>query len=186
MMTHKRTLLIALCGAVVALSALLLASLPGTNAQDEFGPKPTFVPAEALTPVPTPPDGRQVAILTLAVQGDGQALKEIRLERGQIISSYAPNVENRPGEWTVIVRGERGELSFGISDPRRLHVYGSQDIKEDQAHMTELVGGLTFELVVPLWNQDVDLGAREIHILDQNGTEIFVTEIDREGWSRQG
>jgi hypothetical protein len=154
------------------------------NAQDEFGPKPTFVPAEALTPVPTPPDGRQVAILTLVVEGEGEDLKGIQLERGQIVNSYAPNVANRPGEWTVEVIGERS-LRFGIDDPRRLHVYGSREDQREQAHTTELVGSLNFDLVVPLYDLDTDLQAKEIRILDQEGNVIFNTEVDREGWSRQ-
>lgn len=182
-MTRKLMLILTVLGGVVAVVMILLISSPGITAQEEVGPKPTFIPPEALTPAPTPEDGRQVAILMLAVSGEGEDLRGIQLERGQIVNSYAPNVAGRPGEWTVEVTGE-GNLRFGISDPRRLHVYGETDNRE-QAHMSEVTGNIRFELVVPLWDQDRDLGAKEIRIFDQQGNEIFMTEVDRENWQRQ-
>lgn len=182
-MNRKLLIFVTLFGALVVVVALLLISSVGTTAQTEFGPRPTFVPAGDLTPVPTPPDDRQVAILTLVVSGDGEDLRGIQLERGQIINSYAPNVANRPGEWMVEVTGD-GSLSFGIEDPRRQHVYGERE-QEEQAHMSEYAGNLAFDLVVPLYDLDRDLQAKEIRIFDAEGNEIFVTEIDREGWTAE-
>jgi hypothetical protein len=168
-----------LFGLVVILST-------GVSAQDivERG-KPTFVPPRDLTPAPTPADGREIAILTLRLESQGGSERPpgVRLESGRILNSYAPNVLNRPGEWTVEVIGE-SELRYGIQDPRHLHVYGGQQ-REDTAHSTEFQDMMTLELVVPLYNLDTNLNAREIRILDQNQNVIFETEIDREGWKRE-
>ncbi|GAB4573004.1 MAG: hypothetical protein Kow0077_14040 [Anaerolineae bacterium] len=184
-MNRTRAVVMAVAGLAVLVGVLLVASTIGIGAQNEFGPKPTFVPAEALTPVPTPDDGRQVAILTLVVEGEREDLRGIQLERGRIITGYGPNVAGRPGEWTVIVSGER-ELTFGIEDPRRFHVYGEGEEREQPAHSSEIVGSLVFDLVVPLHDvRGADLQAKEIRILDQSGNEIFVTEIDREGWAEE-
>lgn len=180
-MNRKQLIFLTVFGGVVLVAVLLLMSSVGTTAQTEFGPRPTFVPAEDLTPVPTPPDDRQVAILTLVVSGEGEDLRGIQLERGQIINSYAPNVANRPGEWIVEVTGD-GNLTFGIEDPRRQHVYGERE-QEEQAHTSEMAGSLVFDLVVPLYDLDRDLQAKEIRIFDAEGNELFVTEIDREGWA---
>lgn len=180
-MQRKLNLFLAVFGGVVMVAAILLISSVNTTAQTEFGPKPTFVPAEDLTPVPTPADGRQVAILTLVVSGDGEDVRGLQLERGQIINSYAPNVANRPGEWMVEVTGD-GSLTFGIEDPRRQRMYGEKEDTEE-AHITEYAGSLAFDLVVPLWDLDRDLQAKEIRIFDQEGNEIFVTEVDRDGWA---
>ncbi len=185
-MNRQQTfILAAVLGTVLLAGVVLLFGSAAITAQNEFGPKPTLVPADSLIPAPTPPDGRQVAILTLAIQsGEDGALKGVQLERGRIINSYAPNVTNRPGEWTVEVVGERS-LRLGIDDPRRLHVYGGEREQGDVAHATELQASLAFDLVVPLWDMNTDLQAKEIRILDQEGNVIFRTEVDRERWSRE-
>lgn len=185
-MNRKQTILLAAgLGVLVLAGAVLLFGSAAITAQNEVGPKPTFVPADALTPVPTPPDGRQVAILTLVIESDAEGrLKGAQLERGRIVNSYAPNVAERPGEWTVEVVGERS-LRFGIEDPRRLHVYGEGEEQPDVAHASEMQTGVVVDLVVPLWDLDTDLQAKEIRILDQEGNVVFVTEVDRERWSRE-
>ncbi|NPV67868.1 MAG: hypothetical protein HPY64_12030 [Anaerolineae bacterium] len=185
-MNRKQTVLLtAGLGVLALVGVALLFGSAAITAQNEIGPKPTFVPADGLTPAPTPPDGRQVAILTLVIESDPEGrLKGVQLERGRIINSYAPNVAERPGEWTVEVVGERS-LRFGIEDPRRLHVYGGEDAQRDMAHTSEMQASAVVDLVVPLWNLDADLQAKEIRILDQEGNVVFVTEVDRERWSRE-
>lgn len=94
---------------VVALLVAAIALLwPGRLAAQENEAKPTLVPLKVQTPAPTPPDGREVAILTLVIKSGGEGkLEGIDLETARIIRSYAPNVLNRGGQWTVEVEGEK-------------------------------------------------------------------------------
>jgi hypothetical protein len=172
---------------VVAFSQILR---PG-NTEAQTNPnevKPTFVPAKDLTLAPTPPDNRQVAILTLAIQSDDSGkVREFQLEKGQIITSYAPNVLNRPGDWTVEVIGSNDKLRYGIQDPRKLDVFGPVENKggENPAHSSEFATNITYDLIVPLYALDKDLGATEINIYDQDNNRIFSTPVDRERWKGQ-
>lgn len=57
---------------VVALLVAAIALLwPGRLAAQENEAKPTLVPLKVQTPAPTPPDGREVAILTLVIKSGG-------------------------------------------------------------------------------------------------------------------
>lgn len=171
--------------AVLGLVVLVGLALFGFNqaGAQEGDVKPTVVPAEVLTPAPTPPDSREVAILTLVIVSspDGK-VEKVTLETAKIVRAYAPNVFDRPGEWTVRLEGEH-EAQFGVTDPRRMSVFpGPNDEKTEAPHGAEFLTEVTWELVVPLYLFDRDLGVKTIHILDQEGNVIFATEVDREGW----
>lgn len=148
------------------------------------GPKPTIVPAEALTPVPTPPDARRIAILTLDVvsSADGK-LEAVRLAKGRIIHSYAPNILGRAGEWTVfLVTREQQRYSFGIQDPRRVEFFDPTN--EKQPVGTQMLPNVTFDLVVPLNDPTgKDLGVVTITISDQNHQEVFTTPVSTD-WAQ--
>lgn len=168
---------------VLGLGLLVASIYFGAQAGPAFAQdkKPTLVPAELLTPAPTPEDGRQVAILTLVIEsGEDGAVKGVQLELGRIINSYAPNVWGRPGEWTVELVGQE-KRQYGILDPRRLEYYDSekgQFAQEFQFHVVT-------DLVIPLYDDKLDLGVTTINIYDQLGNLIFSTEVDREGWAKQ-
>lgn len=165
---------------VVALLVAAIALLwPGRLAAQENEAKPTLVPLKVQTPAPTPPDGREVAILTLVIKSGGEGkLEGIDLETARIIRSYAPNVLNRGGQWTVDVEGEKG-LRFGVQDPRWREAFPKE---EGASFENEILSEVVWELVVPLYLFDEDLNAQVIHIFDENGERIFTTEVDRERW----
>lgn len=173
-------------GALVVLAIIALTLLPGrSGAQEQV--RPTFVPIEVEQGAPTPEDGREVAVLTLVVTSDQEGkLEGIELEAAQVLHSYAPNVLERPGQWTVEVIGANGELRYGVQDPRYLNVYGEPEnqepVEEGQPpHGTELLTNTIWELVVPLYSYGENLEATEINIYDQAGTLVFSTPVD-ETW----
>src|SRR5574341_2655791 len=177
-------------GALAVLAIIALTLLPGrSGAQEQV--RPTFVPIEVEQGAPTPEDDREVAALTLVVTSSQEGkLEGIELESGQILHSYAPNVLERPGQWTVEVIGANGELRYGVQDPRYLNVYGEPGNQEpaeegQPPHSSELLTSTTWDLVVPLYNNEVNLEATQINIYDQEGTLIFSTEVDRERWKPQ-
>lgn len=180
----KRSYVVMAALLLLAIAALaLLSSRLSARAQDQT--KPTVVPADFLTPVPTPPDAREVAILTLFITSspDGK-VEKVELQRGSIVQGYAPNVSERPGEWTVEVLGDE-KFSFGVGDPRRLDVSAEPNQPMEAPHTTEFQTEVTWELVVPLYLFDQDLHATTINIYDQSGNLIFTTPVDRENWKRQ-
>ena len=144
--------------------------------------KPTVVPAEILTPADTPSDTREIAILTLIIKSsDDGKFENVELQQGRIVRSFAPNVLNRSGDWTIEVVGDEG-LIYGVSDPRRMNVYGGEN---ETPHETAFLTTVEWELVVPLYLFDKDLNAAEINIYDQDGQLIFSTIVDRDNWIRQ-
>ncbi len=167
---------------VIAALPLLSSKLPAT-AQDQR--KPTAVPAEFLTPVPTPPDSREVAILTLFITSsqDGK-VEKFELQHVRIVQGYAPNILGRPGDWTVEVLGDE-KLVFGVGDPRRVNVSAEPNQASEAPHNTEFETEVTWELVVPLYQFDQDLHATDINVYDQSGNLIFSVKVDRENWRRQ-
>jgi hypothetical protein len=165
---------------IVLLVAVALALLwPGRLMAQENEAKPTLVPLKVQTPAPTPPDGREVAILTLVIKSGGEGkLEAIDLETARIIRSYAPNVLNRGGQWTVEVEGVEG-LRFGVQDPRWREAFPE---KEGAPFENEILSQVVWELVVPLYLFDQDIQAQVINLYDEQGERIFTTEVDRERW----
>jgi len=169
---------------LLAIAALpFLSSRLSARAQDQT--KPTAVPAEFLTPVPTPPDAREVAILTLFITSsqDGK-VEKAELQHARIVQGYAPNVLGRPGDWTVEVLGDE-KLVYGVVDPRRMDVSVEPNQPSEAPHSTEFQTEVTWELVVPLYQFDRDLHATDINIFDESGNLIFTAKVDRENWKRQ-
>jgi hypothetical protein len=174
----KRILLVTGVLALVAMGAVIL-ELPLQPAAQGEGPKPTLVPIEALTPAPTPPDQREVAILTLVTESDPEGQIElVALEQARILRSYAPNVLNRTGPWTVELVGERG-LRYGVQDPRWRELF---PVDGDEPFQNEWAPNVVWELVVPLYLFDEDLNVHAITLYDETGNLIFETEVDRENW----
>jgi hypothetical protein len=167
----------------LALTALVLTVTlsSGISAQQKVGL------LQALTPAPTPPDARRVAILTLRITSttDGK-LDGIHLEKGRIVGSYAPHVLGVRGEWTVIlVSHTQQRLTFGIEDPRRLSSFDPHNVQDP--HTTKLLPDVTVELVVPLNDQlGKDLRVVQINIADQNQQQVFSTPVDYSAWTLQG
>ncbi|MFI4927148.1 MAG: hypothetical protein ACHP7E_05600, partial [Burkholderiales bacterium] len=148
------------------------------------GPKPTVVPAEALTPAPTPPDARRIAILTLNVvsSADGK-LEAVRLSKGRIVHSYAPNLLGSEGEWTVfLLSRDQQKYSFGFQDPRRVEFFDPTNEKHPAG--TTLLPDVTFDLVVPLNDPSgKDLSVATITITDQNRQQVFTTAVSAD-WAQ--
>jgi hypothetical protein len=186
-MTRTRALALTLLLVAGVLAVLVSGVVPGSGglsgAQEQFGRQPTFIPAAAQTPAPTPPDGRQVALLTLSVTSNSEGkLEDIVLRQGRILSSYAPNVFDRQGEWMVeLVSGDQRTVRFGTQDPRRVEVENPSG--ETSPLTTMIEPDASWELVVPLYDDDKDLKVEKIIIYDQEGKEVFTTPVDRERWS---
>jgi hypothetical protein len=174
----KRILLVTGVLALLAMAAAV-SGLPLRPAAQGEGPKPTLVPIEALTPAPTPPDRREVAILTLVIESDPEGqIVLVAMEQARILRSYAPNVVNRTGPWTVELLGET-ELRYGVQDPRWREVF---PVDRDEPFQNEYAASVVWELVVPLYLFDRDLNVQAINLYDQMGNLIFATEVDRENW----
>ena len=174
----KRILLITGVLALLAMGAVVL-ELPLRPAAQGEGPKPTLVPIEALTPAPTPPDRREVAILTLVIESDPEGqIVLVALEQARILRSYAPDILGRTGPWTVELLGET-ELRYGVRDPRWREVF---PVDRDEPFQNEYATSVVWELVVPLYLFDEDLNVQVINLYDQVGNLVFETEVDRENW----
>jgi hypothetical protein len=183
--TLAPTLLLIAGALAVLVIAVVLGSGSRSGAQEQFGKQPTIIPAKAQIPAPTPPDGRQVAVLTLSVNSNSDGkLEGIDLRQGHILTSYAPNVFNRPGEWTVeLVSREQTTVRFGTQDPRRAEVENPGDEKSPFTYVVE--PNVTWELVIPLYDDAKDLNVEKINIYDQEGNQVFTTPVDRQGWSNK-
>ncbi|NIS80746.1 MAG: hypothetical protein GTO14_11180 [Anaerolineales bacterium] len=180
----SRRLLAAITAVFVLISMPFLISrglVPSAVAQ-RGQEEPTLIPAKVLVPVPTPEDAREIAILDLFVVSteDGR-VEGVELQRARILRSYAPNVLMLQGPWTILLLG-RGEVMYGVRDPRVVHVY---DGEEEVPHGREFEAQVLWELVVPLFDKGQDLGVKEIRILDQAGELIFSTPVDREAWRQK-
>lgn len=179
----KRSYLIIGILLLLAISVLALSLVSQAVAQDQQ--KPTVVPADVLTPAETPSDKRDVAVLTFSiVSSEDGKLERLDLQKAQIIRSYAPNVLDRPGEWTIEVLGDE-KIVYGVQDPRQMNVYGLPNETTQVPHQTEFLREITWETVVPLYLFDRDINATEIHIYDRDGQLIFSTKVDRDNWTRQ-
>jgi hypothetical protein len=144
------------------------------------GPKPTLIPLKVQIPAPTPPDSRQVAILTLHINSDSKGnIEAIKMEDARIIKSYAPNVLDRTGPWTVELLGEK-EIRFGVMDPRWQEAYLPKESEE--VFQSEYATEVVWELVVPLYIYDKDIHVEKINLYDQQGELIFETTVNREDW----
>lgn len=170
---------------LLALTGLWL--LAGCNfqenvvAQEEFK-RPTLVPAEALTPAPTPADRREVAILSLLIKANEEGKVEaVELQKGSIVTSFAPNVLGLSGPWTVELVG-KDTIQFGTLNPLHVRVY---DGEQDTPHTSLLVTETTWELVVPLYDRGQDLEVTQINIYDESRRQVFSTPVDRERWSNK-
>jgi hypothetical protein len=174
---------------IVSFAALLLFLyyfiLHNATAQEEFGRQPTIVPARELTPAPTPPDDREVAILQLFISSTERGeIRGVRLMEAQIIRSYAPNVLRLAGPWTIELDGEKS-IRYGTLDPRAAHVEHDEE-DQDEIHQNVYLTETTWELVIPLYDREQDLGVRQINIYDERGERIFSTPVDREEWRKRG
>lgn len=170
---------------LLALTALCVLAGCGSGenarAQEEFQ-RPTVVPATALTPAPTPPDGREVAILNLLIKADKEGTVEAaELESGSIVNSFAPNVLGLSGPWMVELVGEE-TIRFGTLNPLYVRVY---DDEKESPHSGLWLTETTWRLVVPLYDRGQDLKVTQINIYDENERQIFSTPVDREHWSKR-
>jgi hypothetical protein len=168
---------------LLALIALCLSagcsSVENARAQEELE-RPTVVPATVLTPAPTPPDSREVAILTLYIRADEEgAVEAVELESASIVRSFAPNVLGLYGAWTVELVG-KDTIRFGALNPLHVRVYGDEEaVPHTDLWLTET----TWRLVVPLYDRGEDLEVTEINIYDETQEWVFSTPVDREVWS---
>lgn len=185
--SKRAPLALLFAAAVVVLFAIGLGLWGIAGAQALFQrERPTVVPAEALTPAPTPADDRQIAILNLVVvAAQGGKVESVRLERAQIVGGYAPNVFGLSGPWAVELVGKE-TIRFGTLDPRQVRVYDGDEGGKDVPHTTSFAHETTWELVVPLHRDGQDLGVREINIYDERGRLIFSTPVEREKWLSAG
>lgn len=175
----KRVLRIALLVVLLGTIAGATAVAVNTYAQGEIG-QPTMVPAEALTPAPTPPDSRRIAILSLLIASNEEgAVEEIGLENGRVLVGYAPNVIGLYGPWTVeLVTRDGTSIRYGTLDPRATSV---EDGEGDTPHTRFIETSTSYELVVPLSDPEgADLQVAEIRLFDQNGKPIFAATVSDE------
>jgi hypothetical protein len=181
-LTNRVLVLILLVATVGTILVINTAMQQNVSAQQEFQ-QPTVVSGDVLTPASTPVDNREVAILDLViVSAEDGTIETVRLERGRIVRRFAPNVFGLAGAWTVELVGAE-TVSFGTPDPRQAHVL---DEDTDVPHTsTLLTGEVAWELVVPLFAKEQDLGIQEINIYDETGELIFTTPVDRERWRVQ-
>jgi hypothetical protein len=157
--------------------AIVLLALVAWWLSGRFAPVPVGISAAALTPAPTPADGRTVAVLRLEITSDAAGeVAGVVLEQGLVQPGYAPNVLNRPGAWTVSLMATADEtLRFGLPDPRQVHVEG--DIG-DVPHSGSFQPTVELELVVPLSDTlGNDLAVTEILLYDQPGNLIFAAVV---------
>jgi hypothetical protein len=165
-------------GRTLALAFLLLALLLG--AWWLFGgmrPTTGRISAAALTPAPTPADGRQIAVLTLRVRSsEAGDVSEIVMVEGVIQPGYGPNVAKRPGAWTVSLIANADEvLRFGTPDPRQVRVEGGAG---DVPHTTAFEPETEFVLVIPLSDPEgTNLEATQLRLYDQPGNLIFAAGV---------
>jgi len=157
--------------------ALLLLALAAWWLLGRFAPTPHGISASALTPAPTPPDDRMVAVLRLEITSDaaGEVI-EVVMSEGVVRPGYGPNVLNRPGAWTVSLMSSAEEaLRFGLPDPRQV------DVETDAGaapHAGSFQPFVEYEVVIPLSDPlGRDLVVSEIRLFDQPGNLIFAAAV---------
>jgi len=182
---RKNWTILAALGLVAAL-VLATGTLKDGSAQRKFGEKPTPIPADVLIPAPTPPDEREIAILSLRVISDEEGqLETIELQQGRTLNSYAPNVLALSGPWTVELAGEEGTVRYGILDPRMVEVEGGEEFDMEAPYSNIIETDFVWELVVPLYDGAKDLQVQQIKIFDENKKLVFITYYSDEGWMQK-
>ena len=164
-----RTIIIALGLILAALIAWLLLGQLFTGGGG--------ISAAALTPAPTPSDGRLVAVLRLKISSDAAGeVVQVVMTQGTISPGYGPNVLNRPGAWTVsLMSGASEALRFGVSDPRQVRVEGGAG---NVPHTTAFEPDVEVDLVVPLSDPlGGDLAVTQLRLYDQPGNLIFAAGV---------
>jgi hypothetical protein len=182
---RKNWIILAALGLVAALVLAAGRSNDG-SAQRKFGEKPTPIPADVLIPAPTPPDEREIAILSLRVISDEEGqLEAIELQQGRTLNSYAPNVLALSGPWTVELAGEEGTLRYGILDPRMVEIEGGEDYDMEAPYINIIETDIVWELVVPLYDGAKDLQVMQINIYDEKEALVFSTDVKGKGWMQE-
>jgi len=160
------------CAPGAAVVLVLLALLAWWFAR-QLAASPPGISAANLTPAPTPPDARRVAVMTLAVTSDAAgAVVDAELLEGFVEVGYAPNVANRPGAWTASLMASGQEaLRFGIPDPRQVRVEGGSG---DAPHTSAFEPEVEVTIVIPLADAEGrDLSITDLRLYDQAGNLIF-------------
>ncbi|MEX1247797.1 MAG: hypothetical protein WEA61_04900 [Anaerolineales bacterium] len=132
--------------------------------------------ATQVTEAPQPPDARSVASLELVVSSNELGFVEIvELMGFSIANSYAPNVFDTSGPWSVELYTAAPELirEYNIQDPREVHV---EEDEGEVPHGTFNQPMVEWTLVIPLFDDEVDLNVEAILIRDENGDIIFAIE----------
>lgn len=153
------------------------------EAQRKYGEKPTPIPADVYIRAPDPPDGREIAILSLSVISDEEGqLEVIELLQGRTLNSYAPHVLALSGPWTVELAGEEGTVEYGILDPRMVEIEGGEEYDMEAPYSYIVETDFVWELVVPLYDGAKDLQVLQINIYDEEKKLVFSTDVNGEGW----
>jgi hypothetical protein len=189
MMMKQTIAWVCLCGTVIILGVILLFSRPGvavgqvpTNTpgtQNQNQPvRPTFIPLKFQTPVPTPSDNRQVAVITVSIESnEDRIIKSATLDKTQLVHSDAPTMPEY-GEWLVEITGAKGKLRYGMRDPRYRYIY---DKNNKGIHDSEFAQNITVDIVVPLYDDSVNLQVQQVVIVDRDGQEILSANIEQIG-----
>ncbi|MCC6614012.1 MAG: hypothetical protein IT320_11090 [Anaerolineae bacterium] len=148
---------------------------------------PTMIPAEAGFTVPTPADGREIAILTIHLESNAAGdVERAELSDARIVQGYAPNVfAQQGGDWKVELLGNESASFFAL-DPRRaeLEIVGATEA--DNPTTYEVAPDIEWQLVVPLYRDGKPLDINGVRVLDAEGNTVFSTDIAFDEWRRIG
>lgn len=136
-----------------------------------------IVPAREQKPAKPPTDdSRQVAVLSITLDAVDGEVRSARVTASRRIASYAPKVfARRGGDWEVVIEGD-ARHSFFVNNPalREAEAHPSSD---DKYHWVGETGPIEWSLVVPLYVEGRNLGARSITIRDTR-TRATILQAD--------
>lgn len=160
---------IMLCGA---------ASAQRTEVPRPKEPVKIVVPAQEQRPAKPPNDAlHQVAVLSIMLDVVKGEVRSARVTSSKRIASYSPKVfARRAGDWEVIIEGETRK-SFFVNNPA-LREAEAHPSSNDRYQWVGETGSIDWPLVVPLYVDGRELGARSITIRDtRTGATILQTNL---------
>ncbi|WP_027329284.1 hypothetical protein [Marinimicrobium agarilyticum] len=163
---------------ISGLLLLVLAVPAATQVTGDTTTRPPTVPVEKIPrTVEQPKNGREVAVLSLALEFSDGELQNARKLSSKRINSFAPKVFLRKsGDWKVTING-REKHSFFVNNP------GWREAEPDEASGKEYEwipanGVVEWSLAVPLYKDGQPIVAHSITISDvETGRILLEMEI---------
>jgi len=147
---------------------------------------PTIIPAKIKTPAPTANPDQLVLVLQLAMKADeNQTITSVEPIKVYIQNSFAPNVFDRKGPWTVrLIISDRENIEYGILNPLFVEAEGEKENSE-KGYAGFYLNEVTWTLIIPMYRNDKVLNVKEVEIWDDRENIVYKTVVEDDWWPKR-